>query len=153
MRKPTGRPNGRPRFEPTDEQRKNVAVLVGLGITEVEICGVVRDQKDHPVTVPTLRRHFKRELEAGAVALNGRVGNFMIATIFGQQLPEGFDGTAITDEKSRTRLLELFAKTRMGMGEQAKLKVEGDINVNVTGAREFIIGEIDKIAERIFDKE
>ena len=35
--------------------------MVALGITEVDICGIVRDKKDRPVDVNTLRKHFKRE--------------------------------------------------------------------------------------------
>ena len=34
---------GRPAFQPTDEQRKNVEVMVSLGITEENICLLVRD--------------------------------------------------------------------------------------------------------------
>ena len=77
----------------------------------------------------------------------------MIATIFGDDLPEGFRGKPITHDKCRTRLLELYAVTRMGMSERAKVKVEGEVNLNVTGAREFIEAELDKIAERIVDSE
>jgi hypothetical protein len=29
---------GRPRFEPTDEQCKNVEIMVGLGIRQEDIC-------------------------------------------------------------------------------------------------------------------
>ena len=152
-RKPTGRPRGRPRFEPTDEQRKNVEVLVALGITERDICGIVRDKNGNPIALETLRKHFKRELESGATSLNGRVGNFMISTIMGEDPPEGFKGKPITDEKSRTRLLELYARTRMGLSEQSKMKFEGDLNLNVTGAREFIEAELDKLAERMLDSD
>ena len=53
---------GRPAFQPTDEQRKNVEVMVGLGIPEEKIRLVVRDRRDKPISRTSLRRHFNREL-------------------------------------------------------------------------------------------
>ena len=58
MTKPTGRPNGRPPFEPTEEQRKNVAVLVGHGIPERDICGIVRNEKDQPIDLDNAAQAF-----------------------------------------------------------------------------------------------
>jgi hypothetical protein len=72
---------GRPAFQPTDEQRKNVQVMVGLGITEENICLLVRDRRDKPISRNSLRKHFKKELETGATKLNAQVGNFMVSTI------------------------------------------------------------------------
>ena len=57
---------GRPAFQPTDEQRKNVEVMVGLGIPEGKICLLVRDRRDTPISRNSLRKHFKKELETGA---------------------------------------------------------------------------------------
>ena len=37
---------GRPAFQPTNEQRVNVEVMVGLGIPEEDICLIVRDRRD-----------------------------------------------------------------------------------------------------------
>jgi hypothetical protein len=42
-------------------------------------------------------------------------GNLMIATMLGTPIPEGF--TAITDEKVRGSLTQLFLKARMGWQE------------------------------------
>jgi len=49
---------GRPAFQPTNEQRVNVEVMVGLGIPEEDICLIVRDRRDKPICRTTLRRHF-----------------------------------------------------------------------------------------------
>ena len=57
---------GRPAFRPTDEQRKNVEVMASLGIPEEEICLVVRNRSDKPISRNSLRKHFKKELETGA---------------------------------------------------------------------------------------
>src|SRR5215831_12905943 len=106
---------GRPAFQPTDEQRKNVEVMVGVGITEENIRLVVRDRRDKPISRTSLRKHFKRELETGATKLNAQVGNFMVSTIFGAKPPNGV--TPIRDERVRGRLGELFLKTRLGWRE------------------------------------
>jgi hypothetical protein len=103
---------GRPAFQPTDEQRQNVEIMVGLGITEEKICLVVRDRRDKPICRNTLRKHFQKELETGATKLNARVGHFMVATIFGARPPAGT--TPITDERVRGRLGELYLKARLG---------------------------------------
>ena len=106
---------GRPAFQPTDEQRKNVEVMVGLGITEEKICLLVRDRRDKPICRNSLRKHFKKELEISATKLNAQVGNFMVSTIFGTKPPHG--ATPIRDERVRGRLGELFLKARLGWRE------------------------------------
>src|SRR6516162_8208371 len=88
---------GRPAFQPTDEQRKNVEVMVGLGIPEDKICLLVRDRRDTPISRNSLRKHFKKELETGATKLNAQVGNFMVVTIMGAKPPAGV--TPIRDER------------------------------------------------------
>ena len=42
-------PGGRPGFQPTDEQRKNVKILASLGIPQEQICALVRDHRDRPI--------------------------------------------------------------------------------------------------------
>jgi len=106
---------GRPAFQPTDEQRKNVEVMVGLGITEEKICLLVRDRRDKPISRNSLRKHFKKELEIGAAKLNAQVGNFMVSTIFATKPQHGV--TPIRDERVRGRLGELFLKARLGWRE------------------------------------
>ena len=106
---------GRPAFQPTDEQRKNVEVMAGLGIPEENICLLVRNRSDTPISRNSLRKHFKKELEVGATKLNARVGHFMVTTIFGTRPPDGV--TPIRDERVRGRLGELFLKARLGWRE------------------------------------
>jgi hypothetical protein len=106
---------GRPAFQPTDEQRKNVEVMASLGIPEENIRFLVRNRSDTPISRNSLRKHFKKELEIGATKLNSRVGHFMVATIFGTRPPDGV--TPIRDERVRGRLGELFLKARLGWRE------------------------------------
>ena len=98
---------GRPRFEPTEEQRRNVEIMTGLGIPQTAICLMVRGPKGKPISLATLEKHFRKEIDTGATNLRTRVGNFMISVIMGSDPPPGF--TPITDEKVRGSLLELFA--------------------------------------------
>ena len=66
------RRGGRPTFEPTDDQRKNVKILVGRGIPEEHICALVRDHRDRPIGPDTLRKHFSKEIEMGVVERRAR---------------------------------------------------------------------------------
>ena len=105
---------GRPRFEATDEQRKNVEIMVGLGIRQEDICLVIRDRNDKPISKPTLLQHFRKEIDTGATKLNSMVGNFMVETILGREPPQGSGAKPITDERVRGSLMELFAAARLG---------------------------------------
>jgi len=52
------RTRGRPRFEPTEEQRRSVDIMTGLGIPQEQICAMVRDHRDRPISDRTLRKYF-----------------------------------------------------------------------------------------------
>jgi len=64
------------RFEPTDEQRRNVLTMTGLGIIQDEIARWL------DIDDKTLRKHFRRELDTGAIEANMRVAQslFTMAT-------------------------------------------------------------------------
>lgn len=62
MKSKTDKPKkkmGRPRFEPTDYQRKQVTTMAGYGMTPEQIAKVIG------ISAPTLRLHFESELEEG----------------------------------------------------------------------------------------
>jgi hypothetical protein len=80
---------GQPAFQPTEEQRKNVEILVGLGIRQEDICQLVRDRNDKPISVPTLEKHFRKEIDTGAMKANAMVGSFVMATIRGSKACAG----------------------------------------------------------------
>lgn len=67
---------GRKPHEPTPEQRTKVRMLVAMGVAE---CDVARF---YEMTVPTLRKHYMRELETGHIEANAQVARslFQIAT-------------------------------------------------------------------------
>lgn len=58
---------GRPRFEPNAQQRRTVRALAGYGIPHRSIAEVVG------ITGPTLRKHFRLELDTAEAEANAKV--------------------------------------------------------------------------------
>jgi hypothetical protein len=56
-----------PKYVPTDDQRRQVLSLTGLGITYVEIA------KLFDINISTLRKHYRYELDTGATVANAKV--------------------------------------------------------------------------------
>jgi hypothetical protein len=56
-----------PKYIPTDDQRRQVLSLTGLGITYVEIA------KLFDINISTLRKHYRYELDTGATVANAKV--------------------------------------------------------------------------------
>lgn len=52
---------GQPPYKPTEQTRKQVLMLVGIGIREDEIATFI----DPPCSPNTLRKHFRKELDKG----------------------------------------------------------------------------------------
>lgn len=58
---------GRPRYAPTDKDRKSVRAMTAYGIEQAQICAILG------ITDKTLRRHFRAELAVAATEANARV--------------------------------------------------------------------------------
>lgn len=58
---------GRPRYEPTEKDRAQVAMLAGMGIPREDIAKVMQ------ISAPTLRRRFAKELQVGLIQANAKV--------------------------------------------------------------------------------
>jgi hypothetical protein len=105
--------SGRRAFVPTPEQRRNVKILAGLGVPQDKIClMVVNPQTEKPLDPKSLRKHFSREIEVGAVELHARMSTFIVTTVFGLAPPAGT--VAIDNQHVRGSLAMFFAETRMG---------------------------------------
>ena len=117
---------GRPCFEPTEEQRRNVEIMTGLGIPQTDICLMVRGPKGKPINKRTLEKHFRKEIDTGAANLRSQVGNFMITVIKGSEPPPGF--APIRDEKVRGSLIELFAAAQLNWRKTVRTE-----HANATG--------------------
>ena len=109
------RRRGRPAFQPSEEQRRVVEAMVGFGIPEAEICGLIRNTNGKPIDEKTLRKHFQEEIATGASKVKFMVGQFMVASILGTGNHPDF--VPLKDEKARASLALLFAKSRMGWKE------------------------------------
>ena len=88
---------GRPAFEPTDSERKQVEALSGYGLPIEQIAVLVRDGID----TDTLRKHFATELVSGKAKANGQVGK----TLF-QKVIAGDTTAAIWWSKTQMRWAE-----------------------------------------------
>ena len=88
---------GRPAFEPTDAERKQVVALSGYGLPIEQIAVLVRDGID----TDTLRKHFATELVSGKAKANGQVGK----TLF-QKVMAGDTTAAIWWSKTQMRWAE-----------------------------------------------
>ena len=64
---------GRPRFEPTDEQRATVERAAGLGFTQDKICALLGGMSKH-----TLENHFREELDRGIALIQYKVGSSLV---------------------------------------------------------------------------
>jgi len=110
---------GRPAFEPTDAERKQVEALSGYGLPIDQIAVLVRDG----IHVDTLRAHFANELISGKAKANGQIGQ----TLF--QKAMGGDTTAmIWWSKTQMRWAET-QKHEVTGADGAPLKVETAIDV------------------------
>lgn len=98
---------GRPKFIPTENERKQVEALSGYGVPIEQIAVLVRDA----ISVDTLRAHFASELISGKAKANGQVGK----TLF-EKVMAGDTTAAIW-----------WSKTQMGWKETQRHEIDGKI--------------------------
>ena len=60
-------------FEPTQKDREQVEALVSFGVPQKDICAFVRTPDDEPISVDTLRKHFRKELDTASTKANAKV--------------------------------------------------------------------------------
>ena len=96
---------GRPAFDPTEAERRQVEALSGYGLPIEQIAVLVRDGIDSD----TLRKHFREELISGKAKANGQIGK----TLF--QKAMGGDTTAMI----------WWSKTQMRWSETMKHELTG----------------------------
>jgi len=89
----TSNPNGRPPFEPTDDLRRQVEFLAGIGLSHHKIAQLLR------ISPTTLRKHFRDPLKLGAVQAKVEVARSL------------FD---MATKGRNTSAAIFFAKTRCG---------------------------------------
>jgi hypothetical protein len=119
------RRRGRPSFDPTDEQRRQVEAMVGYGMPEAQIARLIHNpQTKRTIDEKTLRLHFRSEIDTGQVKANAAV-----AQSLHRMAINGVVAAAI-----------FWAKTRMGWKETAALEMSGKDGVALVPAVHIIIG-------------
>ena len=72
-------------FAPTADQRNTVKIMTGLGVPQDKIClSVINAATGKPVSEPTLRRAFRREIDSGQTEFITLVGNMLVNTALGR---------------------------------------------------------------------
>jgi hypothetical protein len=109
-----GRNGGRKPFVPTDEQRKLVSTMSAMGLSHDQICVFLPMKSGKPMSRSTLIRHFRAELDHGALKATVKVAQnlFSIAT---------------SQEAGAVTAAIFWLKTRGGDAwrEKTKLEVSG----------------------------
>jgi len=119
-RKATGKPNGRPTYKPTEDDRKTVSLMCAVGIPHE---GIALCIGDNGIDDKTLRKHFPRELATSKIKANVRMGGVIYNAALAGNM------TAAT----------LWAKTQMGWKEKSEIEHSGKIE---TIERVFVDGKI-----------
>ena len=106
-RKATGKPNGRPSYKPTDDDRKTVSLMCAVGIPHEGIAACIGDGIDDK----TMRRHFAEELKTAKIKANAKIGG----SIFNAAISGNMTAAS------------LWAKTQMGWKETSVQEHTGKI--------------------------
>ena len=118
---------GRPAWEPTAEERKLVASLAAYGVRQEEIAAVVS------VSVDSLARHCRKELDTGAIRANARVAEALY-----QKAVNG-----------NVTAMIFWLKTRARWRETDRLEVTDPESKPLgSGAVAELMNKLDGIAER-----
>jgi hypothetical protein len=122
----------RPRFKPTDEQRRMVKSMSGVGLPEEDIARTIGPRGISP---KTLRKYFRQELSLGSTLANTKVLN----TLF--RLATSGDCVAASI---------FWAKTRLGWRERggppATPQVQPEEGSNVGSLDQTITDELARLA-------
>ena len=100
----SGKPgrSGRKPLEATADQRNTVKIMSGLGVPQEKICLlVINRQTRKPISEPTLRRAFRREIDSGQTELTTLVGNMLVEAALGLPPAVGERSKAMRRESTR----------------------------------------------------
>jgi hypothetical protein len=130
---------GRSTFKPTDEQRKLVEQLSAFGIRIDEMPVFVQGATGKPISEPTLKKYFKKEIEHGRLKANFKVANALYknaveegnttAQIFWLKTQGGWRETPQTHEHTGKNGAPIEQRTTVINEAQIKAaitKLEGD---------------------------
>lgn len=122
---------GRRAFEPTQQQRELVQQLVAFGTPQEHICLLIKKEDGSPISKPTLIRHFRSELNQGAMVANVKVAQNLFRMATG-------------DGKGAVTAAIFWLKTRAGWKETTTVELGGAVGVGLT--------KVDKPTKAIIQK-
>lgn len=97
MASPKKHAGGMPEFEPTDEMREAVRIMIGIGLTQEQAAlAIINPRTGKGISEMTLRSAFAEELKDGRAHVDAMVAQSMIARIKG-----GSDTMIIWYQKNR----------------------------------------------------
>lgn len=102
---------GIPNFEPTEDQRKLVRQVAGIGVPHEMIRLLVKNGAGEPISADTLKRHFAADLEEGKANTAAQMVGKLVATALGQVSAQ------------QTACLIFWCKTQLGWRETSALDV------------------------------
>ena len=134
---------GRPPFQPTAEERQLVNALASYGIPQSAMVFLIKRPKGKdgelaPISIPTLTKHFRRELDEGEPAMIARVADALVKTALDRKHP----GHVVA--------ARFVLKARAGWRETDRVQHEGavDFNFDFQGATDEELATIEKFLKR-----
>lgn len=103
---------GRPGFVPTAELRTKVEAWAAVGVNHIDICMLLQGSVAKPIDPKTLRKHFRYELDTGAIRANAAVAG----NVFRK---------ATSDRRDSMAAAKLWLTTRAGWKATDALEVSG----------------------------
>lgn len=125
--------SGRKKLQPTDLQRKQVEKLKLRGLTDREICEIVFVEK--PISVDTLRRHFKPELDRAAIFADAEVVTSLYIQAVGAPAVYDHQGRVLRREVHRVPAVGIFwTKARLNWSDQPKAApIDENVKIVIEG--------------------
>jgi hypothetical protein len=115
---------GRPKFEPTEEHRDLVRNMTLAGCTQEVIASCIKNSRGRSVSLPTLRKHFRAELDEALAEANAKVTQSLLKKALSDT--QGSVTAAIFWLKSRADWKEVSGHEFKGDGFMFKFIDGGD---------------------------
>lgn len=134
---------GRPPFEATEEERKLVMALAGYGIPQEAMVLLIKRPRGkggelRPISIPTLVKHFRSELDEGEPSVIAKVADSLVKTALDRKHP----GHVVA--------ARFFLKARAGWRETDRVTHDGnvDFNFDFSGASDEELATLEKFLKR-----
>lgn len=105
---------GHNKFVPTEGQRAQVEALRAYGAPLEDICEFVLGPNGQPISQPTLKKHFKRELMIGKWKIVSRVAQTLAQSALGAPAQFDAQGKIIRAEREPDTIAGIFICKSLG---------------------------------------